>query len=156
MPVLLRSAAVPGIVGVQQPEAAWRHRRQFGQRGWHAGRGGQVVPGREQVTGVQAELRARVPVERGEVRSDVGDGRAQRGALPRRGLDQQVRTRTLVTRQRVEQGQQRLPCPAQPSLAVSGDRGAGVHDHAACTERSAAPQAVREQLCRPVPQGLIR
>jgi hypothetical protein len=61
------------------------------KRGGHAIRRGEVVPGSEQVTRVQADADFGMRFERGEVRRQVGRASAQHVALPGHRLEQQVR-----------------------------------------------------------------
>jgi len=91
VPVPLGPAAEDGVVGVHQlhpPRAG--HRTNLGQHRLDPARRGQVVPGGEQVAGVEAYPGLRVPLEGVKVPAEVGRAGAQHLPLPGHRLQQEV------------------------------------------------------------------
>src|SRR5690242_8326494 len=72
VPVLTRPARVRGVVGVHQPHPAGDRAVERGEQARHGARRGQVVAGREQVAGVQADTRPRLAGSPGEAAQPSG------------------------------------------------------------------------------------
>ena len=136
MPVPAGAAAVLGVVGVDQGQSV-AARRQVRQQPGRTVRGGQVVPGSEGVTGVQAHPRPRVPVEVAEVRDEISGGGAEHPALPGHRLQQQVRA---IVGHPLQERQQAFTHAAHGRVTVSPHRRPGVHDHAPGADLGPAPQ----------------
>ena len=140
---------VLGVVGVDQLQPALADRVHQQRRASGAcRRAGQVVAGREDVAGVQADAQLRVGVQRLEVRAEVPGPGAERGALAGGRLQQQERV--VVVGQLVEQRQQvlahllqRRPPRSRPPVALP-----------VCTTTPSAP--ISRPAAQRVPQRLHR
>ena len=135
------------VVGVHQLHPARpRGPGDLRQRLIDAAGGGEVVPGGEQVAGVQADPGLRVPLQRVQVRPEFLRAGAQHLALARHRLEQQA---GVLVAERLQHGQQQLGDLAQRPVAIPAGRGAGVHHHAARPDLPAAAQRVRDGRGRP-------
>ena len=144
VPVAPRSAGEQRVVRVHQSHAA----RPGGaldlvKRGGHAIGRGEVVPGSEQVTRVQADADFGMRFERREVRRQVGRASAQHVALPGHRLEQQVR---VIVAELVEQRQQQRADLPQRLIGVLPHRRTRVHHYAPRPDLAATVQRVLE--CR--------
>jgi hypothetical protein len=151
VPVALGAEPQLRVVGVHQLDPARSGgSRDLSQHLVDAAGGGEVVPGGEQVAGVQADPGLRMPLQRVQVRPEFLRAGAQHLALARHRLEQQVR---VLLAERFQHRQQQLRHLAQrvvtPPAGGRPGRGARVHHHAARPDLPAAAQRVRDGRRRP-------
>jgi len=99
------------------------------------------VAGREDVTGIQADVRSRVQVQRGKVVPELGHSGAQHVSLPGHRLEQQV---GAIVMDLVEQRQQALPDLPECRGPVTADRGPRVDDDTASADLRAPDEGMPE------------
>lgn len=101
------------------------------------------MTGCEEVAGIQADRRARMPADGVEVRADLGYRGAQHGALASHWLQQQVR---IAGTDAVQHGKQALAGPAERRVPVSAGSRAGVHDEPGRADLSCPAKRVGDRL----------